>query len=118
MTPLETALGHFANTGRCFTTDCILHSRTGRVIITPDLFVMARPVVSAWPEEWIVNPAINVVEGEHGALIPEPDCIHIHLLIGSIEEALAYARQRKQFGQLIGEFQALQHRAAHLYSEV
>ena len=28
-----------------------------------------------------------------------------------------YLRQRKQFGRLIGEFQALQHRAAHLYSE-
>jgi len=29
-----------------------------------------------------------------------------------------YLRTRKQFGRLIGEFQALQHRAAHLYGEI
>ncbi len=31
---------------------------------------------------------------------------------------VAYLSERKQFGQFIGEFQALQHRAAHLYSEI
>jgi alkylation response protein AidB-like acyl-CoA dehydrogenase len=31
---------------------------------------------------------------------------------------LDYLRQRKQFGKLIGEFQSLQHRAAHLYAEI
>ncbi|MEO7654920.1 MAG: acyl-CoA dehydrogenase family protein, partial [Sphingomicrobium sp.] len=29
-----------------------------------------------------------------------------------------YLSQRKQFGRMIGEFQALQHRAAHLYGEI
>ncbi len=37
---------------------------------------------------------------------------------GAFDMTTTYLKQRKQFGQLIGEFQALQHRAAHLYSEV
>jgi len=43
-------------------------------------------------------------------------------MVGAGEEAfsrtVAYLRERKQFGRLIGEFQALQHRAAHLYCEL
>ncbi|HEX5184175.1 MAG TPA: acyl-CoA dehydrogenase family protein [Allosphingosinicella sp.] len=40
--------------------------------------------------------------------------------LGSAATAMTvdYLKQRKQFGRLIGEFQALQHRAAHLYSEL
>jgi len=37
---------------------------------------------------------------------------------GASAMTLDYLRQRKQFGKHIGEFQALQHRAAHLYSEI
>jgi alkylation response protein AidB-like acyl-CoA dehydrogenase len=43
-------------------------------------------------------------------------------MVGVSEEVfgrtVGYLRQRKQFGKLIGEFQALQHRAAHLYTEI
>ena len=43
-------------------------------------------------------------------------------LVGAGDHAfqitLEYLRTRKQFGRLIGEFQALQHRAAHLFSEL
>ncbi|MCL6728828.1 acyl-CoA dehydrogenase family protein [Sphingomonas hankyongi] len=37
---------------------------------------------------------------------------------GATAMTLDYLRQRKQFGKTIGEFQALQHRAAHLYGEI
>lgn len=43
-------------------------------------------------------------------------------LLGIADEAfartLAYLKERRQFGKIIGEFQALQHRAAHLFTEL
>ncbi len=43
-------------------------------------------------------------------------------MVGLSEEAfgrtVTYLKERKQFGKLIGEFQALQHRAAQLYIEI
>lgn len=43
-------------------------------------------------------------------------------LLGAGSQAFAdtvdYIKERKQFGKIIGEFQALQHRASHLYSEL
>ncbi|WP_103727680.1 acyl-CoA dehydrogenase family protein [Novosphingobium sp. HII-3] len=42
----------------------------------------------------------------------------IGLADGAMERTFAYLRDRKQFGVEIGSFQALQHRAAHLYGEV
>lgn len=37
---------------------------------------------------------------------------------GASTMTVDYLKQRKQFGKLIGEFQSLQHRAAHLYGEI
>ncbi|MDA8708562.1 acyl-CoA dehydrogenase family protein [Hellea sp.] len=36
----------------------------------------------------------------------------------AFESTVTYIKERKQFGTIIGEFQALQHRASHLYSEM
>ena len=37
---------------------------------------------------------------------------------GAMDMTIGYLKERKQFGTLIGSFQAIQHRAAHLYSEM
>lgn len=37
---------------------------------------------------------------------------------GAMDLTFDYLKQRKQFGRVIGEFQSLQHRAAHLYGEM
>jgi len=37
---------------------------------------------------------------------------------GAMAMTVEYLKQRKQFGRMIGEFQVLQHRSAHLYSEL
>jgi alkylation response protein AidB-like acyl-CoA dehydrogenase len=59
----------------------------------------------------ILNRALNA--GRAGAAAEL-----VGVAAGSSELTFDYLKQRKQFGKAIGEFQALQHRAAHLYSEI
>jgi len=42
----------------------------------------------------------------------------VGIATGSSAMTVDYLKQRKQFGKQLGEFQALQHRAAHLYGEI
>jgi len=42
----------------------------------------------------------------------------VGIAVGASDMTFEYLKQRKQFGRLIGEFQVLQHRAAHLYGEI
>jgi alkylation response protein AidB-like acyl-CoA dehydrogenase len=67
---------------------------------------------------WEVDQGFHVLEGVlnigRGAVASE--------LVGVSEEVFGrtvnYLKERKQFGKLIGEFQALQHRAAQVYIEI
>jgi acyl-CoA dehydrogenase len=71
------------------------------------------------------DAVLGVVDGGAAALEAMLDAGRTALaaeLVGASEEAFArtlvYLKERKQFGRTIGEFQALQHRAAHLYTEL
>ena len=59
----------------------------------------------------VLNRVLNA--GRAGAAAEQ-----VGVASGAMDLTVDYLKQRKQFGKLIGEFQALQHRAAHLYSEV
>ncbi len=54
---------------------------------------------------------LDVVNGQLAAEL-------LGLSLESFERTVAYLQERKQFGVTIGSFQALQHRCAHLFSEL
>lgn len=69
--------------------------------------------------------ALGDVTGGEAALAKTLDIGRAHLaaeLLGLSQEAFArtvtYLNERKQFGVLIGSFQSLQHRSAHLFAEI
>lgn len=71
------------------------------------------------------NAVLGTVDGGYPTLERLLDIGNVHLaaeLLGISQEVfertLQYLKERKQFGVTIGSFQALQHRAAHLWSEI
>ena len=77
-----------------------------------DVEVTADAVLGEVDQGWsVLNGVLNV---GRAAVAAE--------MVGVGEESFArtmgYLRERKQFGKIIGSFQALQHRAAHLYAEI
>jgi|SRR5579884_63378 len=72
----------------------------------------ADAVVGDVDAAWVVlNRALNA--GRAGAAAEL-----VGVAAGASTLTVHYLKQRKQFGKFLGEFQALQHRAAHLYGEI
>ncbi len=90
----------------------MVDSHNAARIVFSDVDVTADSVLGEVDQgEHLLEGVLNV---GRGAIASE--------MLGTAEEAftrtVAYLKERKQFGKLIGEFQALQHRAAHLYCEI
>jgi len=71
------------------------------------------------------DSVVGEVDGGWGPLSSALDCGRagaaaelVGVAAGASKMTLDYLGQRRQFGKLIGEFQALQHRAAHLHGEI
>jgi alkylation response protein AidB-like acyl-CoA dehydrogenase len=87
-------------------------SRNAAVVELRDVVVSDADVVGTFDKGAVVLDA--TLDAGRAVLAAE--------LLGIAEEAfertLAYLREREQFGVKIGSFQALQHRAAHLFCEI
>ena len=77
-----------------------------------DVAVDASAVIGTVGEGWdILDATLDIGRAALAAEL-------LGLADEAFERTLVYLKERKQFGKIIGEFQALQHRAAHLYSEL
>jgi len=104
----------------------------GFIVSAADVSVQAQSMVDARSSGTVL---VNTTCGKDAQLDPAAmngkgltralDQIHIGLaaeLLGlsteAFERTVAYLRERKQFGKVIGSFQGLQHRAADLFAEL
>jgi len=87
------------------------HSKAARLTLT-DVAVDADSVVGEVDSGWApLSRALNAGRAGSAAEL-------VGVASGAADMTTDYLKQRKQFGKLIGEFQTLQHRAAHLFSEI
>jgi len=105
----------------------VVDSKTKGLIVDPVVTVDSR----GWAKLTFENVVVGseTLLGEKGAalkplihVLDRANIVASSELLGIAQECLdttvAYLKERKQFGVLIGSFQALQHRAAKLFNEV
>ena len=86
-------------------------SKAARLTLT-DVAVDADAVVGEVDDGW--TPLSRALGAGRAGAASEL----VGIAAGASAMTFDYLKQRKQFGKLIGEFQVLQHRAAHLYGEI
>ena len=87
------------------------HSKAARLTLS-DVAVDADAVVGEVDGGW--TPLQRALSAGRAGSAAEL----VGVATGSADMTTDYLKARKQFGKLIGEFQSLQHRAAHLFSEI
>jgi len=105
-------LVHPQASGVTITRSSMVDSRNSAVVELRDVVVEEADIIGTFDKGAIVLDA--VLDAGRAILAAE--------LLGvaeeSFERTLNYLREREQFGVKIGTFQALQHRAAHLFCEI
>ncbi|MDG2270817.1 MAG: acyl-CoA/acyl-ACP dehydrogenase [Halioglobus sp.] len=87
-------------------------SRNAAEIAFEDVIVPATDILGEVGEGWaVLEPVLD--RGRVAIAAEMMGCA-----LETFERTVAYLKEREQFGVLIGSFQALQHRAAHMQSEL
>jgi alkylation response protein AidB-like acyl-CoA dehydrogenase len=104
----------------------LLDPKAGGATVTRQSLVDSRPAAIVRLDGVEVDASAVVGEVDHGAAILEAAIDRataalaaemLGSMLAAFDSTLAYLKTRKQFGVLIGTFQALKHRAAIVYTE-
>jgi len=93
------------------TTDRLADTSLSSRILFQDFIVQAGAVIGEIDGGWsVLCPVLDHLRTGAAAELAG-------VASAAMDRTFGYLRERVQFGQIIGTFQALQHRAAHLYAE-